>query len=170
MIPTIDSILDEILRREGGYVDHPADRGGCTNHGITRATLAAYIRRPATCADVRALTREVARNIYRNQYITAPQLHRILDPYVLALAVDCSVNHGPDRVVKWLQVIAGVKADGKLGPISEAAINSIEPVHLYQRLLARRVVFYGEIVNRNRNQAEFILGWLRRAAEFIETP
>lgn len=170
MIPTIDSILDEILRREGGYVDHGADRGGCTNHGITRAALATYRRKPVTCEDVRALTREEARKIYWNDYISSPQLHRILDPYVLSLAVDCSVNHGPARAVKWLQKIVGVKADGKLGPISEAAINSMEPVRLYQKLLARRVVFYGEIVNRDRSQAVFILGWLRRAAEFIESP
>ena len=170
MIPTIDSILDEILRREGGYVDHAADRGGCTNLGITRAALATYRRRPVTCDDVRALTREEARQIYWSQYVTSPRLDRIRDPYVLSLAVDCSVNHGPARVVRWLQEIVGVKVDGKLGPISEMAISSMEPVRLYQKLLARRVVFYGEIVNRDRSQATFILGWLRRAAEFIESP
>ena len=157
MIPTIDSILDEILRREGGYVDHAADRGGCTNLGITRAALATYRRRPVTCDDVRALTREEARQIYWSQYVTSPRLDRIRDPYVLSLAVDCSVNHGPARVVRWLQEIVGVTADGKLGPISEAAINSMEPVRLYQKLLARRVVFYGEIVNRDCSQATFIL-------------
>ncbi len=30
-------IIDAILRREGGFVDHPADRGGATKYGITHA-------------------------------------------------------------------------------------------------------------------------------------
>lgn len=32
-----EPIIDAILRAEQGYVDHPDDRGGPTNHGITLA-------------------------------------------------------------------------------------------------------------------------------------
>ncbi len=34
-----DSIIDGIIEREGGYVDHEDDRGGCTNYGVTLSTL-----------------------------------------------------------------------------------------------------------------------------------
>lgn len=179
MIRSVESLLDDVLCREGGYVNHPADRGGPTNFGITQAALARYRRHPVTADDVLTLTEAEARNIYRNDYFSAPQLHRIEDPYVACLAFDCSVNHGPVRVVRWLQEIVGVPADGVLGDMTERAVNAYEPVRLYQRLLARRVVFYGEIISQDsqlrvarlrgcRLQAEFALGWLRRAAEFIE--
>jgi lysozyme family protein len=34
-VKTIESLIDDVLAREGGYVDHPDDRGGATNFGIT---------------------------------------------------------------------------------------------------------------------------------------
>ena len=48
----IEQILDDILRREGGYVNHPADRGGPTNFGITAQTLGNWrqLGRPTTTA------------------------------------------------------------------------------------------------------------------------
>ena len=69
---TIEQILDDILRREGGYVNHPADRGGPTNFGITAQTLGSWrkLGRPATAAEVQALTEPEARAIYRQPCFT----------------------------------------------------------------------------------------------------
>ena len=39
---TKDEIIDEIIQREAGYVNHPADRGGPTNWGITAKTALAH--------------------------------------------------------------------------------------------------------------------------------
>ena len=35
MSRSIEQMIDDVIRREGGYVDHPRDRGGPTNFGIT---------------------------------------------------------------------------------------------------------------------------------------
>lgn len=180
MIPTIESMIDDILEREGGYVDHPADRGGPTNMGVTLAALTRYRGVPCTVEDLQGMTTAEARSIFRNNYMTRVQLHRIHDPYVLSLAFDCSVNHGPQRVIRWLQQIVGVIDDGIFGDATEVAVNTYEPTRLYQKLLAHRIVFYGEIIAHdkelkravdagfNRLQARFALGWMRRAAQFLE--
>ena len=33
----VDELIDELIEREGGYVSHPADKGGPTCFGITEA-------------------------------------------------------------------------------------------------------------------------------------
>ena len=38
----VDTLIDAVLRREGGYVNHPADPGGATNKGVTQAVYNAW--------------------------------------------------------------------------------------------------------------------------------
>jgi len=95
----IDTILDEIIRREGGYVNHPDDRGGSTNFGIAAQTLGEWrkLGRPASAAEVQALTKDEARALYRQQYITGPGFEAITHPGLLHLLVDTAVHSGPKR-------------------------------------------------------------------------
>jgi lysozyme family protein len=65
-------MIHDVIRREGGFVDHPADRGGPTKFGITQKTLSRALGRQATTEDVRRLTREIAAEIYRRTYYTNP--------------------------------------------------------------------------------------------------
>ena len=175
----IEAIITDLFEREGGFVNHPADRGGPTNRGITLETLRSWRQHPVSVDELKALSEVETRSIYRGRYLIAPRLHVIKDPYVLVLAFDCAVHHGPERAVEWLQEIVGVKVDGQLGPISEVAINAYEPVRLYHRLIGRRLRFFGEIISHDpklryarqlglRLQAEFAGGWCNRAAEFVE--
>ena len=176
----IETIITELIDREGrAYTNDSADRGNHTKFGITIAALSRYRGRPCVPADVEHLEEPEARNIYRNDYLTSIQLHRIKDPYVMVLAFDIGVNHGTHRAVRWLQQIAGVPADGVFGNQTEIAVNSMDPARLYQRLIARRVRFIGEIIAHDperkrasqdgyKLQAKFASGWCNRAAGFIE--
>lgn len=187
----VSDLISEIILREGGdkFTNIGADRGGATKYGVTQATLSKYRGRPASVQDVKDLTEKEARAIYLQLYVRGPNFHLINDERLMTLAVDCGVNHGQPRAIKWLQELVGVKADGIFGPITAAAINRQDPEKLYKRLLARRVRFYGAIIANDWKramrkakatpglqddmalsdlQAMFAGGWLNRAAGFIE--
>lgn len=139
----VETLLDDILRREGGFVDDPKDLGGATKYGITQATLAAYRGRDVSKDDVRDLAEAEARDIYRTNYV------RPFDGYhgddaLVALLVDSAVQHGVSRVKSWL----------------------VSPV-TYQGVLRRRIEFYGEIITARPANAKFARGWMRRIGEFI---
>lgn len=165
---TPNDIIESILRREGGFVDHPSDRGGPTNHGVTQETLAEWRGRPVTIDDVRTLGTQEAREIYRELYIVRPGFLGIESEAVRSLAIDCAVNHGVKRAVILLQHAARVFPDGIFGPNTKDAVNRMTAAVLYRRLCAQRVRYYGEIVTKNPSQAVFAAGWANRVAEFIE--
>lgn len=161
-------VIDDILRREGGYVNHSADHGGPTNHGITQATLSAWRKAPASIDDVRNLTEAEAREIYESEYVRKPGFDRVNGERLQAILVDCAVNHGPDRAVKFLQGALGVTQDGDFGPKTRGALYNSDPVAIYRKVVAARARFYGQIITKNVTQAVFAAGWMNRLAEFIE--
>lgn len=165
---TPNSIIDDILRREGGFVNHANDVGKATKFGITQATLAEWMGRPATIDDVKQLSEHEAREIYREQYIVGPGFLGIDNDAVRALAIDCAVNHGVKRAVLLLQEAARVFTDGIFGPNTKDAVNRMTAAVLYRRLCAARVRLYGQIITKNPSQAVFAAGWCNRVAEFIQ--
>ena len=165
---TPDDIIDDIIRREGGFVDHPADKGGPTKYGITQDTLAGWRGRAVTADDVRGLSKNEAREIYRNIYIVKPGFDRIRSKRLMALVVDCAVNHGPATAARWLQDAARVPVDGYVGPVTIKAVNGAPVGELYRYVLAERCRHYGRIITRDQTQAVFAAGWANRVAEFIE--
>ncbi|MEX2649522.1 MAG: glycosyl hydrolase 108 family protein [Alphaproteobacteria bacterium] len=161
-------LIESILVNEGGYVDHPADRGGPTNHGITLATLSDWRGAPVTAADIEALTRDEARRIYRRRYIEDPKFDRIADPDLRRVVVDAGVLHGTSWASRRLQEIASAAVDGVIGDRTLAKVNGHpDPDELRRAFVRRRIVAIGRIVQRDPSQAVFVVGWLNRATSFI---
>ena len=63
-----DQSLACLLAHEGGYSNYPDDPGGPTNFGITLADYRRYVKAGATAADVRAMSIDEAKAIYRHRY------------------------------------------------------------------------------------------------------
>jgi lysozyme family protein len=166
---TTDDIINAVLAREGGYVNHASDRGGPTNHGITIGTLAAWRGKPQNADDVRALAVAEARDIYRQKYIIEPGFDAIADDNLKALLVDSAVNHGPKRAIKFLQAALGVKEDGVFGVETKSATEVADGPATFRKALGRRIRFYGAIISRDHTQAVFAAGWANRVAEFLES-
>src|SRR3546814_15785590 len=89
----IESLIDGVIAREGGYTHHPADRGGPTRWGVTEAVARAQGYR----GEMRAYPREEAAAVYRRLYWLRPGLDRVdaLAPRLAAELFDTGVNMGP---------------------------------------------------------------------------
>ena len=163
---TIDQMLDDVIRREGGYVHDPVDRGGPTKYGITQRTLRAWRGQAVTAEDVRRLTTDEARAIYRRRYVEDPGFARLPDP-LRAQVVDDGVLSGPRQAVKDLQrAIGGVTIDGQLGPKTRAALRQQGVAVVHAQLIQVRAARIGRIVHRDPSQARFLNGWLTRITAF----
>lgn len=157
MTDAFATALAHVLAHEGGYVDHPDDPGGATNFGITLATLQSWRGRSVTRADVRALTKAEAGDIYRARYWDVCRCDELPEP-VAFIVFDAAVNHGVSRAVRLLQEALGVTADGRIGPATLGAARAADTKSLVTEIAARRMVLYGNLAHFRT----FGLGWSRR--------
>lgn len=98
---TIDEIIDDVIKAEGGYSDNPDDSGGKTMYGITEAVA----RANGYHGDMRDLPLGLARELYVQQYVVRPGFDRVLllSPMIAAELVDTGVNMGTATAAKFLQ-------------------------------------------------------------------
>jgi len=160
MQSNFEACLKEVLKHEGGYVDHPADPGGATNRGVTKKAWEEYVGHEVSKDDIKALTVEDVTPFYRKRYWDAckcDNLHGGVDYVVF----DVAVNSGTRRAAKFLQEAVGVTADGSIGPRTLAAANDFGPNLIINKMCDRRESFYKSLPTF----PTFGKGWMRRAEE-----
>ena len=165
MCEAFDRALRFVLAREGGYANHPADRGGATNMGITTRVYDAFrTARTLPTRSVRDIEFAEVAAIYEQQYWNEAKCNEL--PWPIALAhFDASVNHGPRKACQLLQRALGVTDDGVLGVVSMTTLCAqftADSAALATRMLTARAVFYGAIVARDATQEVFLRGWMLR--------
>lgn len=166
---------------EGGYVNDPADSGGETNHGITKAVARKY----GWHGDMKDLPTEIAFEIYQMKYWRKMRLDEIelISPTIAEELADTGVNMGVTRAGTFLQRSLNVlndnekyfpdlKVDGFIGSRTVHAFSaylskrgSQGEIVLYRMLNALQGSFYVELAERRKKDERFIFGWfLNRVA------
>jgi lysozyme family protein len=139
-----EACVARVLAVEGGYVEHRVDRGGATKHGITRSRLPQHRGRSVTKAEVRALTKAEAVQIYRAVFwngVRADELPPGLDDALF----DFAVHSGVPRAARALQRALGLPADGRIGPATLAAARNADTTLVLMRLRGHRLAFMSEL-------------------------
>lgn len=181
----VDKIADEIVRREGGYVNDPDDPGGATKYGVTihsmrRLGLDLNHDGRVDATDVKALSIGQAVDIFKKHYFYGPKVDQ-LPTALQATVFDMQVNAGGNaiKVLQRLLVQFGenVSIDGALGPQSVSAAHrvwAIGPDHLVDAYGIERRNYYYRLADRRPASRKYARrrdggkgGWITRAEEFI---
>ncbi|MBD3610559.1 MAG: hypothetical protein HUJ30_08420 [Gammaproteobacteria bacterium] len=172
-----DAIINDIINREGGYVNDPADSGGETMYGITEAVARHY----GYEGEMEDMPREVAEAIYANLYWNPLHLTSIetMSELITEELADTAVNQGVKRAATFLQRSLNVLnnrgelyidliIDGDVGPATLRALGEYlghrgqegEQV-LHRMLNSLQGAFYVELAERREKDEKFIYGWYR---------
>ena len=172
----VGALIDELIEREGGYVNHPADKGGPTCFGITEAVARAHGYRGA----MRSLPREEAAAIYRRLYWLRPRYDQVATraPRIAGELFDTGVNMGPAVATTFLQrALTALNRNGKdygdltpdgcIGPITLSALDGFLAARgrrggetvLLRALEALQGERYLRLAERRPANEAFLYGW-----------
>jgi lysozyme family protein len=151
---TFDQAFERLLGHEGGYVNDSRDPGGETNWGISK--------RAYPNVDIKALTQDAAKVIYRRDY-WAPVRADELPDLVRFDVFDAAVNHGASQSAKWLQRAVGASPDGVIGAQTVAAARAAGS-QIAAVFNGYRLQFYTD----SGNWPTYGKGWARRVASNLQ--
>ncbi len=173
----VDRLIDELIEREGGFVNHPGDRGGATRFGITEAVARAH----GYSGAMAMLPRDEAAAIYRRLYWLRPRFDEIARraPAVAAELFDTGANMGPAVATTFLQRALtalnrngkdypDLVPDGRAGPRTMAALDGFLQARgrrggqtvLLRALEALQGERYLRLAERRPANEAFLYGWL----------
>lgn len=175
----IQEIIDEIINKEGGFVDHPDDRGGPTNFGITFATYKRY-KTDATIEDLKNLPRKDAYAIYENQYYKRTNINQLfsISELISSEVLDTAINMGPQVAISFLQTslnafnnkqqfYSDITVDGIIGKATLNALTAYKQrrgtlgeIVLLKALNCLQGARYIELSQTREANESFIFGWL----------
>ncbi|CAB4132222.1 Peptidoglycan binding domain containing protein [uncultured Caudovirales phage] len=163
-----DKAFELVIAHEGGFTNDQRDPGnhlpdgreGCTMWGCTQANWEKYIGRQVTQEDMKALSKEDVKPLYKRDYWDAVKGDE-LPAGVDYAAFDFAINAGPSRSRKMIQTALGVTADGAIGPATIAAIKAADGEELLQKFSDAKEAFYRSLPTF----ATYGKGWLKRVAD-----
>jgi len=111
----LDLYIEALIGREGGFSNHPADKGGLTMYGITEQVARAFDYH----GQMSALPKETAATIYKQRYWESPRFDKVNEcsASIAEELLDTGVNMGVGTASKFLQrALNTLNAEGKHYP------------------------------------------------------
>lgn len=181
---TIRQLIDAVIDREGGYSNHPADRGGPTKFGITQQVARAH----GYDGSMRLLSREKAAAIYLAAYWVDPGFYAVWSrfPAVGAELFDIGVNMGTGVAGGFLQRClnafnlqgahyADLTVDTRVGRVTLLALDAFRQrrggdggERLLEAIRSLRGARYIEITEARPANEAFTYGWFGRMVEMLK--
>ena len=155
-----EACFKEVLKHEGGFVNHPKDPGGITNLGVTKKTWQEWVGHEVSADDMKALKPEDVKPLYHNRFWDACKCDD-LPTGVDYCVFDTAVNSGKVRAIKFLQSVVGAVPDGAIGPITIASANNKGSRLIIEQFCDKREAFWRSLPTFET----FGKGWLRRGNE-----
>jgi len=168
MLNNWDKSFELVIKSEGGFTNDQNDPGnrmpdgrqGCTIWGCTQKTWEAYVGHQVTQDDIRKLTKEDVKPLYKKEYwdkVSGDSLPVGID-YLL---FDFGINAGPKTSVKTLQKALKLSDDGVLGPNTMLAVKTADPIALAKKFGSEKIHHYENLPTYPR----YGKGWLARVAQ-----
>lgn len=161
----------KLMEYEGtSYEDDPLDSGGCTKMGLTlddiiEIQLDANGDNKFTCDDIKLLTTDKAKFIFKKLYWDFFKADLINNQSLAELIVEGGINQGRLLTAKYAQSAAGVTTDGIIGKNTLNALNSGNQQAIFDKVFELRKQRYFNIVAAKPSQKRFINGWMNRLNE-----
>lgn len=159
-------IIENTLKKEGFFSNHPYDKGGKTMYGITENVA----RKFGYKGPMETMPKDIAIEIYKKAYWRKE--FEQLDYLIAEFLFDCNVNHGYKGMSTILQKSINyltrnnIKVDGYAGKETYAMATKLQSKRFYVVLNATRCNYYLNICDKNENQEVFIYGWLSNRIEW----
>lgn len=153
MTTPFDSWLRFLARWEGHESDDPHDRGGRTVYGISAAAN--------PDVDLDALTPAKVRELVRERY-WLPCGGDVLPPRLAIACADYGFHSGPATAVRDIQRCVGALPDGRVGPLTLAAVRAVDRDLALAHALNERRRARLRVIAQRPGQARFLRGWLNR--------
>jgi len=151
MKSNFEKIFPDLIRDEGGYSNDAFDAGGATKYGITIGDVRKYIKSDATNEDVKELTLDQAKKIYKERYWNALDCDN-LPSGVDYTCFDYGVNSGIGRPKAALAMFKDKSGANLINAIND-----------------ERVSFLRGLAERKPTQQKFLRGWLHRVERVRST-
>ena len=167
------SAVPFVFRNEGGFQANPNDPCNYDANGVLIGTnwgiSGRVAREMGYQGRMEDLTKDQALDIYAGQYWSG--LDGVESQPVATKLLDARVQFGVGGGTQVAQAAlnqfegVSVSVDGRFGPATLEAINSVDPGEYLQALCDAMAQRYRENVAREPAKAVFLEGWLSRAAK-----